>query len=724
MVLAALLAWRHTRNVSEWYIMTDELQYLKLGQSLSDGSFPRPTLRGEHVELLSLLYPILIAPAVALLSAPEGYQLLHTVNAMLFASTAIPVYLLAREVGVARLPAYVAAALAVVVPWAAITGVVMTESAAYPAFVWALLAIQRALVVPSLRRDAVALAAIGVAFFARTQFIGLAIAFPGLIVLHELVFARLTRAAAHTDAGRADRGQLPERLRPHAPLGALVTLGLVLLLLPGDPLKRLLGPFQNTVFEGSALPDGLANAMSSNLILVAGGLGIVPLALALGWALASLVRPLDRRSHAFALTALVVGALLAYEVAIFGLGHADGPLDRYLFYVAPLIIVATVACLTQGRGRPIGLALGAGITFWLLQTAGVSFAAQTGLYANSPASEFHRVFEGQAQRIGSAFGIDELSPVTVFAWGTLIAAVAVSLLVRRARPQVALALAALPLLGLALAQADYVAEGTAATINRSGGAVNRVPLVERDWIDEALPAAGDVALAPSPLGDPYTSQRVWWNAEFWNKRVNRGLVLAGYFGDNTPFPQQSMSLDETGGAIRTVDGHQPRYMVFARSQLVFRPRGDLLAEYRTVIPQDPGLELFDVQRPYRAGWIASGAAPDGWIVRGTPATVRVFPRTDGRAQQVRVNVDLPVGGVKPSPFAISEGGRTLRARAYPGSISGDAELTLCVAPERERTVTISTNAVRPLPDGRTVGVHLYSIRVTPADGGCRRAQRE
>ena len=192
-ILGALLSWRHTRNNHEWLVMTDELQYLALGRSFGDGSFPMPTLRGEQTALLSFLYPLLIAPVVALSSAPDGYQHIHALNALLVSSTAIPVYLLARQVIDGRWPAYLAAALAVAVPWAATTGVVMTEAAAYPAFAWALLAMQRALVAPSLRRDLIALAAIGVAFFARTQFLLLAGLFPLLIVMHEALFVAVAR---------------------------------------------------------------------------------------------------------------------------------------------------------------------------------------------------------------------------------------------------------------------------------------------------------------------------------------------------------------------------------------------------------------------------------------------------------------------------------------------------------------------------------------------------
>jgi hypothetical protein len=704
-VLGALLSWRYTRNTHEWFVMTDELQYLNLARSFGDGSFPLPTLRGEHTALLSFLYPLLLAPVVALRSAPEAFQTIHAVNALLVSSTAIPVYLLARQVVGRRWHAYLAAALAVAVPWAATTGVVMTESAAYPAFAWALLAIQRALVVPSLRRDLIALAGIGLAFFARTQFLFLAGAFPALIVLHELLF--VATACAQAPDRDAKLRLLRERLRPHAGLGALIVVALLLVVFAGM-LERLLGPFQATVHEGGVLPASLGPAMRVQLTLVAGGLGILPVALATGWALSSLVRPLDRASHAFAALALVVGLGMVYVVAIFGVRHAGGPLDRYLFYIAPLVIVATVACLAQGRPRPFGLAAGAAFTFWLVRSSGLTFK-DTQLYVSSQASEFHRVIAGQAYRLG------RLSPVALLSWGTLVATAAVALLLHRL-PRLAPALVGVPLLGLAIAQTDYVCKARTAHVNASYGAVDAFPLAQRDWIDRALPAAGAVALSPSPLAELNATQQVWWNVEFWNKRINRAQTL-DRFGDNTPFPSQDLFLDERDGSIRLSHGGEVPFMVFGRNQIVFRLRGRLLAERKTTtIPQDPGLELWAVRRPYRAQWVADGPSEDGWIVRGTRARLRVFPREDGRAQRVQLSFNLPNELPTPSHFAVREGTRVVHGQAR-GVVGGDGEIAMCLAPRRLRTVVITTRANR-LFYGRRVGVHLRAIRVGPAGRRC------
>ena len=57
----------------------------------------------------------------------------HGLNGVLFASAAIPTWLLARELALSRLAALCSAFFAVALPWSVIGGFVMTESAAYPA---------------------------------------------------------------------------------------------------------------------------------------------------------------------------------------------------------------------------------------------------------------------------------------------------------------------------------------------------------------------------------------------------------------------------------------------------------------------------------------------------------------------------------------------------------------------------------------------------------------
>ena len=78
-------------------------------------------------------------------------------------------FLLARSVH-RRSAAYFVALLSVCVPWIVFSSFLLTEVVAYPAFLWAMLALQRATVTPRIANDVLALLGIALATLARTQF--------------------------------------------------------------------------------------------------------------------------------------------------------------------------------------------------------------------------------------------------------------------------------------------------------------------------------------------------------------------------------------------------------------------------------------------------------------------------------------------------------------------------------------------------------------------------
>ena len=83
-----------TTRVKEWTVQTDELLYTKLARHIADTGSPFPVLHGEHVGFLGVVYPILLAPFYGRLDPVAAYDAAHVVNAVLFASAAIPVFLL------------------------------------------------------------------------------------------------------------------------------------------------------------------------------------------------------------------------------------------------------------------------------------------------------------------------------------------------------------------------------------------------------------------------------------------------------------------------------------------------------------------------------------------------------------------------------------------------------------------------------------------------------
>ncbi|MGH2979144.1 MAG: glycosyltransferase family 39 protein, partial [Solirubrobacterales bacterium] len=366
----ALSAW-YTRQVPQWVVMSDELQYSKLALNIAETLSPIPVIRGEYTGSLSQLYPLLTAPFYALFDMPGAFRAVHVANAAIMASTSIPAYLLARDVTGSRRAAWLVAALSVAVPWMAMGTMVLTEVAAYPAFAWAVLGMQRAIDTPGTGRDALALAGLGLAFLGRTQFLVLAIVFPLAILAHEGGYALTESGAGKRMAAlRAGIWRALERHRNLAILYGVGLLAAVPLALAGV-VGRVLGRYETTIHEGALIPDGLAGSMARHLDYIAVGVGVLPFVLAAAWAFGSLVRPTGRRGHAFAVLSLLAIAAVTFQASSFNLNFAlGGPIqDRYLFYIVPLLFVGMAACLLDPRRRwKSVLAVGAAFT-WMVSLA-------------------------------------------------------------------------------------------------------------------------------------------------------------------------------------------------------------------------------------------------------------------------------------------------------------------------------------------------------------------
>ena len=167
-----------TGRVTDWFVMTDELLYERLAISVARTGSPFPRVHGVLIPNVNQLYPLLIAPVYRHGYVPSSLHDAHVLNAYVMTSAAIPAYLLARRVTGRRLPAYVVAALTVTVPWIVFGSFLLTEVAAYPAFLWAILGMQRATAAPRPHNDVLALAGLVLATLARAQLLVLAVILP------------------------------------------------------------------------------------------------------------------------------------------------------------------------------------------------------------------------------------------------------------------------------------------------------------------------------------------------------------------------------------------------------------------------------------------------------------------------------------------------------------------------------------------------------------------
>ena len=679
-VSAVVLAVLCSR-VSDWAVMTDELLYERLALSFVDGAF-LPTLQGERVDVYAVLYPFLLMPVYALVELPDAIRAVHGLNGVLFASAAIPTLLLARELALSRLAALASALFAVALPWTVIGAFVMTESAAYPAALWALLAIQRAVVLPSPRRDLVALSAILVATLARPQLAALGVVLVAAAAVHEARFGRW---------------------RAHVVAFGVAALGVLVLLLGGGGLLGSYAP----ALEGDVLSLDAFRSAIVHVNVTAVALGVMPLLLGGGWAIAALVRPpAEPERSAFAGLAVAAVTVLAVEsgsvVVRFGLGLDVK--DRYFFYVAPVLFLATACALEDPRPRVAGVLA---LTALFVLTVGLhDFGPVFGVNIDSPASSTHEALT----RFGNDTG---LKPAELLAIVGGMLGVALFFGLRRLprRPLAAAVLAAL--VAFVVAETAYTWNRLLESSGPSGRALTGKPASQLSWIDAAV-VDGSVAMFAYSVGqDWWPSASAWWDVEFWNARVDRAYRLGGYFTYTpAPFPSPNVRIDPRTGVVSGAG--TPDYVVRTTLDVRFGPAG-------TPVAAGPELEVVDLEVPLRAQWLTLGLDPDGWTRRERRAVLRVYPPAGATSVSMSVSAPdveatRPVQ-VGPESFALGP--------------SDTRELTLevCVPEGGYVDVPIrveGSTSVRAIPLAppyseryRDVGVRLFKIRAAATGRTCQ-----
>ena len=123
-------------SVRNWGVMTDELLYVRLAESIWSGHGSALYVRDVAYPAYSGLYPLLLAPLYGLLATTNAFSAAHVLNPILMAVAAVPTYHLAMGVRRDRTAALLAAGLSVSVLWTALSLTLLTESG-----------------VPGLRRD-------------------------------------------------------------------------------------------------------------------------------------------------------------------------------------------------------------------------------------------------------------------------------------------------------------------------------------------------------------------------------------------------------------------------------------------------------------------------------------------------------------------------------------------------------------------------------------------
>ncbi len=485
----------------------DEVRYAIAGSSLVEGE--GLSLRGGEYGF-GPLYALVLAGILLFTSGlAAAYDLFKAANALFFALTALPVYLLARRL-VSDWWAVLAAGLSVAIPSSISVATVMTESLAFFTAAWALYAIMLALEKPSTGRQLALLAAVAAAFATRPQFGALyATWLLGLALIWWIRPATRPRA----------RGDLV-RLWPSAVPLVLAAGVLASRLVSGSSPRESFGAYWE-LWRGYD-PLQVAKWLAYHLADFEIYLAVVPLAVApiVLTALIRRGRAGSDVSAAFAALFLSANAIGLLVVAAFNsTPYAYDRLhDRYAFYLIPLWLIVLVTWLADGLPRPL-VATASGVVLALVLPAILPFrqlANEAGI--DTVPGALWVWLESQTAGPGATSGRLLLA---VFVIGLLLAMLFLPRRWRLALPAAVLAVFA--------ATAAFAWERM---IDAPENAVLAGGL-EPAWIDERLPDDARVTklyLESATCPASSLTRHSLFATEFFNVTVDR----AAYIGDSIP----------------------------------------------------------------------------------------------------------------------------------------------------------------------------------------------
>ena len=617
---AAVLA-TITGRVADWFVMTDELLYERLALSIDRLHTPIPHVHEVSIGSINQLYPLLLAPFFVSGTIAHALRDAHVMNAFVITFAAVPAYLLALRVTRSVWSSALAGLLTVVVPWIALSSFLLTENAAYPAFVLALLAFHVALTEPSGRHDLYAVATLVLAIVARTQFVVLA-------VVLALLAAR--------------------RWREHRVLvvayAAAGVLALLVVALGHSPL----GTYSSTS-NGNPLPLSIVPALFTHLARIAVGLAVLPFVVGGAWLL---------RREPFAELALATIALLTIEVASYDERFGGGSVhDRYLFYLAPLFAIAFAAALADWERPRWTLAVPVAVLVVGFSVAPLPVFQK--LTVDSPTAAMNGYLR---RELGGLSGARIFLVVLALVAAALVVEAAV-LLGRRA----VVLFAALALV-LTTAETGYAFERLFRVDGTAGRPLTVDPSNELAWLDRTVGRGGAVTIVPYPVvsGEYWSNAAYWWDLEFWNVSVDRQAGIPGEF-EWTPstFPKLAPKFDRAGRASVSPPGD----VVQAVGDVRFHIAG-------TVVTNNRGVFLVQPEQPWRADWTTRGFYDDGWTRPGTTAYIRVYayPGQNRRVLRTLTVSAFAPAGVTSRPLTV--GSSSVSA----GSNEVSVDTTVCVPP--------------------------------------------
>jgi hypothetical protein len=517
-------------------------------------------------------------------------------------------------------------------------------------------------------------------------------------VAHEVGWAVATRSSA--PRSQALWHGLRAAARRHVLLlGALLVGAAVAVGLRASSSSGL-GFYDNTL-HGNLFPAGSFASARGHLVYVILGAGLAPAILAFAWSGTNVVRPSGKRAHAFACLLLIAVPVLTLEVGSITRRFDGFIQERYLFYVAPLLIVGMAASF--GVRRMVAATAVAGLlvaalvlgaryessltAFWFFDSPGLAF------YLKVVANGLHN-----AARWAGAPG---LTAVQLGAIAALVVTAGLVLLAARVTPKGRLAVVGTFVVAFSVISTRYDFQQVVyGSLGSRGYGTKSV--AGRDWVDRHVPEGANVGILAAQRGPIARSREVWWGEEFWNRSIRRAYVLAPgltYVWDAA----LSHRLDFATG--RFVASEAGSYIV---EPTRFSP---LALEGRPIARSPDGrLTLLRAKVPYRAVLAVAGASDDGWLPFDRPARVRIFGASGSRrCARLALTLALPPGIESSRSFRVRARGTSVRRTVSPGT-ARSLRLTVCAVPYAHH-VDVLVGQGRGANPGEAGGLQITTARV-------------
>ena len=520
LVLAAIRIWMAHQIATPW-IMGDELIYSELARSLADSH--QLLVRGASYPIYSVGYPLLVSPAWLAASMATTYMIAKTINVVLMTVALIPVYFWSRRL-MRPVYAVVATALVALLPAFVYTGTIMTENGSFPATILAFFAIAWMLERPTLLRQLLALAVVGLAFFVRAQSLVLFVVLPLAVIVKLLFDARVA------DPG-ARRRAFVRGWRAYLPLVAIylfVAVGYGLFQAArGVPLNRGLGAYGGVASAQYSVGD-VASWTLEHAAELGLAVAIFPVSALIVLTVLAVSRGAnDAAERAFLAVATSAVFIVVVQVAAFASRFSLRVEERYMFFVVPLLFMALALWLDRGLPRPVvTTAVATAVPVLLL----LDLPLEKRLNVSITSDTFGFI---PLLRLSYHYSIPTVRLLMIA--GAVVAALAFALLPRRfARVVLPSALA----LYLALTTAQVFrtvrdfAQDTRAFLEPA----------QLNWIDSTLPRGASTGVIFGSTADPFSEAQRMWQAEFWNRSVK-------HVYDLTPAPAAFPS--------KTIDARPP-----------------------------------------------------------------------------------------------------------------------------------------------------------------------